>query len=57
MCSDEQLHKDQQLPRRANKVSDISPLDGLTNLDTLLLGSNQISDIRPLAGLTNPARG
>jgi Leucine-rich repeat (LRR) protein len=33
-------------------VSDISPLAGLTGLDSLNCGSNGISDIAPLAGLS-----
>ncbi|MGC1395712.1 MAG: leucine-rich repeat domain-containing protein, partial [Coleofasciculaceae cyanobacterium] len=35
------------------KISDITPLQGLTNLNELNLGSNKISDITPLQGLTN----
>jgi Leucine-rich repeat (LRR) protein len=34
-----------------NKISDISPLAGLVNLEELYISNNQISDIRPLAGL------
>lgn len=34
-----------------NQISDISPLAGLTRLDTLQLGSNKIADISPLAEL------
>ncbi len=36
-----------------NQISDLRPLAGLTNLQTLGLGANQISDLGPLAGLTN----
>ncbi|CVK34100.1 Ig-like domain-containing protein [Methanoculleus bourgensis] len=36
-----------------NQISDLGPLAGLTNLQTLDLWYNQISDLRPLAGLTN----
>jgi Leucine-rich repeat (LRR) protein len=31
-----------------NKVRDITPLSGLTNLKTLKLGVNPISDFRPI---------
>ncbi|MFL0198657.1 leucine-rich repeat domain-containing protein [Clostridium sp. WILCCON 0269] len=36
-----------------NKISDISPLQGLVNLQTLDLSSNPISNISALNGLTN----
>ncbi|MDR2167707.1 MAG: S-layer homology domain-containing protein [Clostridiales bacterium] len=36
-----------------NHISDISPLAGLTNLQSLEIGGSQISDISPLDGLTN----
>ena len=36
-----------------NRVSDLSPLSGLTNLTRLNLGRNRVSDISALAGLTN----
>jgi internalin A len=36
-----------------NKISDIKPLESLTNLSVLNLGNNQISDIKPLKSLTN----
>ncbi|MCL2014170.1 MAG: leucine-rich repeat domain-containing protein [Oscillospiraceae bacterium] len=36
-----------------NKISDISPLARLINLEVLELFSNEISDISPLAGLIN----
>ncbi len=35
-----------------NQISDIQPLQSLTNLTSLALISNQISDIKPLASLT-----
>jgi len=38
---------------KATKISDISALAGLTNLNKLYLSSNQISDISSLKGLTN----
>ena len=40
-------------PYERGKLSDISPLVGLTNLTHLNLAKNRISDISPLAGLTN----
>ncbi|MBY0757210.1 leucine-rich repeat domain-containing protein [Clostridium sardiniense] len=40
------------LDYRRNKVSDISPLSGLTKLTNLNLQGNQISNISPLSGLT-----
>src|ERR671933_666188 len=36
-----------------NQISDIKPLQSLTNLTYLTLINNQISDIKPLASLTN----
>ena len=36
-----------------NRISDISPLAGLSHLKTLHLLENKITDIRPLAGLVN----
>ena len=35
------------------QISDIKPLESLTNLTVLYLGNNQISDIKPLESLTN----
>ncbi len=37
----------------SNSVSDLSPLSGLTNLTSLVLGGNSISDISAVSGLTN----
>src|SRR6476469_1904205 len=36
-----------------HKISDIKPLESLTNLTVLILISNKISDIKPLESLTN----
>ena len=36
-----------------NRISDITPVSGLTNLNYLSLGGNQISDISAVTGLTN----
>ncbi len=36
-----------------NGLSDISPLEGLTNLSVVYFSGNNISDISPLEGLTN----
>ena len=36
-----------------NKITDISPLANLQQLEYLELFKNQITDMRPLAGLTN----
>ena len=37
----------------ARKISDLTPLAGLTTLRELFLAQNNISDLTPLAGLTN----
>ncbi|WP_277156472.1 leucine-rich repeat domain-containing protein [Bifidobacterium sp. ESL0798] len=42
-----------ELDLSGNRLTDISTLSTLTNLQTLNLSNNQISDITPLAGLTN----
>src|SRR5919199_1365751 len=39
-----------------NQISDIKPLQSLTNLTYLSLINNQINDIKPLASLTNLTR-
>ena len=36
-----------------NRIEDISPLAGLTNLTSLQISQNNITDMSPLAGLTN----
>ena len=36
-----------------NQISDLKPLESLTNLTYLFLDNNQISDIKPLESLTN----
>ena len=36
-----------------NQISDIKPLESLTNLSGISLEKNQISDIKPLESLTN----
>ncbi|TAF00131.1 MAG: hypothetical protein EAZ79_03595 [Oscillatoriales cyanobacterium] len=36
-----------------NQISDLTPLQSLTNLTSLYLYNNQISDITPLQSLTN----
>ena len=45
-----------RLPLTMHKISDLSPLAGLTNLTELYLSYNKISDLAPLAGLTNLSR-
>jgi Leucine-rich repeat (LRR) protein len=35
-----------------NRIRDIGPLSGLSNLQYLYLDSNQVNDINPLSGLT-----
>jgi hypothetical protein len=35
------------------KLSDISPLSGLTNLEDLIISGQQVSDLAPLSGLVN----
>ena len=42
-----------QLVLRDHQISDIKPLESLTNLISLNLDHNQISDIKPLESLTN----
>ena len=42
-----------QLDLYKHKISDLSPLAGLTELEKLSLVHNQITDISPLKGLTN----
>jgi hypothetical protein len=42
-----------KLDLRDLQISDLTPLKGLTNLETLWLYKNQISDLSPLKGLTN----
>ena len=42
-----------ELNLNRNQISDIKPLESLTNLKWLDLGNNQISDIKPLQSLTN----
>jgi internalin A len=42
-----------ELLLRDNQISDIKPLESLTNLTFLDVGNNQISDIKPLESLTN----
>src|SRR4028119_1878919 len=37
----------------SNKISDLKPLQSLTNLNRLSLHNNQISDLKPLQSLTN----
>ena len=37
---------------RDNRISDITPLANLTNLEELHLNGNKISDLTPLANLT-----
>jgi internalin A len=43
----------EELDLSNNKISDIKPLQSLTNLTRLYLGGNQIKDIKPLESLTN----
>jgi hypothetical protein len=44
---------DTSLDLRDLQISDLTPLKGLTNLETLWLRNNKISDLSPLKGLTN----
>ena len=37
----------------SEKIADISPLSGLTNLTKLYIASNLITDVSPLFGLVN----
>ena len=45
-----------QLDLSNNQISDIKPLQSLTNLTALLLSENKISDIKPLQSLPKLAR-
>ncbi|MEG4282816.1 leucine-rich repeat domain-containing protein [Microcoleus sp. A006_D1] len=47
------LSSSNNLDLEANQISDITPLQFLTNLTDLALYNNQISDITPLQSLTN----
>ena len=40
----------------AGYITDITPLAGLTNLETLILNNFRISDVSPISGLTNLRR-
>ena len=40
-------------PEMPNKISDLTPLENLTNLKVLRLGCNAVSDLSPLRNLTN----
>jgi internalin A len=51
--ADRQLKTLTTLNLYSREISDVKPLEGLTNLTELNLGSNQIADVKPLAGLTN----
>ena len=42
-----------ELSLKNNKITDLTPLSGLTNLAALVLDNNQIADLSPLSGLTN----
>ena len=41
--------QDKNVTRRAKQVSDVSPLAGLTALQSLYLDGTQVSDVSPLA--------
>ena len=41
---------------RDNSLTDVSPLSGLTRLETLSLIGNSLTDVSPLSGLTNLTR-
>jgi len=36
-----------------NQITDVTPLAGLTNLQSLALNNNQITDVSPIAEFTN----
>jgi internalin A len=42
-----------ELSLNNNKITDLTPLSGLTNLTKLLLANNKITNLKPLSGLTN----
>ena len=42
--------------KEGNQVSDLSPIAGLIELDTLMLNDNPVSDLSPLKGLKNLTR-
>ncbi len=52
-AANQKLSSIKELDLKQNKISDIKPLQSLTQLTTLNLGGNQISDIKPLESLTN----
>ena len=53
LVAEEKLAKLNQLILPNRKITDISPLSGLTNLTILVLYYNEIKDISPLSGLPN----
>ncbi|MFP4122225.1 leucine-rich repeat domain-containing protein [Coleofasciculus sp.] len=54
--ADENLSSRTELFLYDNKITDVSPLSGLTNLTVLYLHYNQITDVSALSGLTNLRR-
>ena len=51
--ADTKLRSITYLNLRDSHISDLRPLAGLTQVDTLLLDNTQISDLRPLVSLNN----
>ena len=52
-AADRKLSSFTELVLENNQISDLKPLESLTNLTVLFLEKNQISDIKPLESLTN----
>jgi internalin A len=52
-AADQELSGLIELDLSSKEISDIKPLESLTNLTLLSLRNNQISDIKPLESLTN----
>ena len=52
-AADQELSDLIELDLSSKEISDIKPLESLTNLTWLSLRNNQISDIKPLESLTN----
>ena len=50
---DKKLSSEVKLNLSGERITDLSPLSGLTSLVSLFLWGNQITDVSPLAGLTS----
>ena len=53
LIKDKKESGDTEIDLKSSTITELSPLEGLTNLTTLRLNSNNITDLTPLAGLAN----